>query len=150
MNEVVKSCFKCGAERPLTEFYKHPEMPDGHLNKCKECARSDARQNYKNNIERYVAYEKERFKDPNRKSKIKQYAKRRPEEKKKATNATSNAIRDGKLIKQPCEVCGVDKVEAHHDDYSKPLDVRWLCRKHHLEHHGKKEWTRQTTKSEPV
>lgn len=46
------------------------------------------------------------------------------------------AIRKGYLIRQPCEVCSTEiDVQAHHDDYSKPLDVRWLCRKHHREHH---------------
>lgn len=45
------------------------------------------------------------------------------------------AIRDGILIKRPCEVCGAAQVDAHHDDYSRPLDVRWLCRSHHLRHH---------------
>ena len=49
---------------------------------------------------------------------------------------TSSKIRAGLLIKQPCEVCGTEeKIEAHHDDYMKPLDVRWLCKKHHQEHH---------------
>lgn len=38
----------------------------------------------------------------------------------------------GKLIPKPCEVCGSLKVEKHHDDYSKPLEVRWFCREHHL------------------
>ncbi len=44
-------------------------------------------------------------------------------------------IKSGKLIRQPCEVCGEVKVEAHHDDYSKPFEVRWLCGNHHREHH---------------
>ena len=35
----------------------------------------------------------------------------------------------------PCEVCGERKTHAHHDDYSKPLEVKWLCKKHHDEHH---------------
>ncbi len=49
---------------------------------------------------------------------------------------TWKKINNGTLIKQPCEVCQTtDKVEAHHDDYFKPLDVRWLCKKHHKEHH---------------
>ena len=49
---------------------------------------------------------------------------------------TNRYIKSGILIKQPCEVCGVmEKVEAHHDDYTKPMDVRWLCRSHHAEHH---------------
>lgn len=47
----------------------------------------------------------------------------------------------GKLVKQPCEICGETKVEAHHDDYSQPLAVRWLCRPHHREHHNKETVT---------
>ena len=43
-------------------------------------------------------------------------------------------IRRGKLTKWPCEVCGTnEQVEAHHADYSKPLQVQWRCRLHHLE-----------------
>ncbi len=45
------------------------------------------------------------------------------------------ALRTGRLKRMPCEVCGETKAQAHHDDYSKPLDVRWLCQKHHLQHH---------------
>lgn len=49
---------------------------------------------------------------------------------------TREYIKSGKLVKGACEVCGSTKnVEAHHDDYDKPLEVRWLCRKHHNEHH---------------
>lgn len=49
------------------------------------------------------------------------------------------AMRLGRLIPEPCEVCGsTGRVEAHHDDYSKPLDVRWLCRRHHSEAHQEK------------
>ncbi len=45
------------------------------------------------------------------------------------------AIRNGTIQRKPCEVCGNTKVEAHHEDYSKPLDVTWLCKKCHTEHH---------------
>lgn len=45
------------------------------------------------------------------------------------------ALRNGSLQKMPCEKCGKEKTQAHHDDYSKPLDIRWLCSKHHSEHH---------------
>lgn len=41
------------------------------------------------------------------------------------------AVRDGRLTRTACEVCGAEKVEGHHEDYSKPLDVRWLCVVHH-------------------
>jgi hypothetical protein len=50
---------------------------------------------------------------------------------------TWKAINEGLLKRQPCEVCGTEQdVQSHHDDYSKPLEVRWLCRKHHREHHN--------------
>lgn len=49
---------------------------------------------------------------------------------------TATAIRTGLLIRQKCEFCEL-LGEAHHDDYSKPLDVRWLCEEHHLAAHGK-------------
>lgn len=55
--------------------------------------------------------------------------------KKAAHSAVSAARRGGSLIPKPCERCGVAKVDAHHDDYSKPLDVRWLCRACHTRHH---------------
>lgn len=48
-----------------------------------------------------------------------------------AHNKVKYALKTGKLIKGVCEVCGTPEVHAHHDDYAKPLDVRWLCVKHH-------------------
>lgn len=53
----------------------------------------------------------------------------------RAHKVVGNAVKDGRLVKKPCECCGDEKAEAHHDDYSKPLDVRWLCRKCHKKHH---------------
>ena len=61
-------------------------------------------------------------------------------EKARARDGVKVALRRGLLVKQPCEV-GIDckgRIEAHHDDYSKPLDVRWLCTKHHAEHHSRR------------
>ena len=60
-------------------------------------------------------------------------------EQKRRSNARSYANvyeRRGILVKEPCEVCGSHETEKHHDDYDKPLEVRWLCRQHHLEHHN--------------
>lgn len=54
---------------------------------------------------------------------------------KRAHKHVAYALARGRLIRQPCEVCGAEKVEAHHDDYARPLDVRWLCRDHHEELH---------------
>lgn len=52
-----------------------------------------------------------------------------------ARRAVRAAVESGRLVRQPCEKCGAEIAQAHHDDYSKPLDVRWLCRLHHDEHH---------------
>lgn len=52
-----------------------------------------------------------------------------------ARRAVMRYVAAGKLVKQPCEVCGSSEVHGHHDDYSKPLEVRWLCPIHHNEHH---------------
>lgn len=61
----------------------------------------------------------------------------------RAHNIVEKALKRGTLTRQPCEVCGASgvmtdrrsEVQAHHDDYSKPLEVRWLCQKHHHEWH---------------
>lgn len=44
-------------------------------------------------------------------------------------------IEAGRLIRKSCELCGNEKADGHHIDYSRPLDVIWLCRKHHMEQH---------------
>lgn len=75
----------------------------------------------------------------NRARELKRYYVRKanPEEsiKVKTRMATRKAIANGDLVRGPCEVCGRSIAEAHHDDYSKPLDVRWLCPHHHRQHH---------------
>ena len=71
-------------------------------------------------------------------SEIKRTYKDRHPEKAAAHAALTGAIRRRELVRQPCEVCGAADTEGHHDDYSKPLTVRWLCKAHHLEaHHGR-------------
>lgn len=56
--------------------------------------------------------------------------------KRKAVNALNYAVRSGRMVRKPCMKCG-KKAQAHHDDYSKPLKVKWLCPKHHIQHHMK-------------
>jgi hypothetical protein len=61
---------------------------------------------------------------------LSKYAAQNPE-KRKAKQAVNNAVYRGKLLKTPCRDCGDPNSEGHHEDYSKPLEVIWLCRKHH-------------------
>lgn len=109
-------------------------MSDGYLNKCKDCSRYDVRKNRESNIEYYREYDKKRG---NRQAENynKEYREKYPK-KHKAHNLVNNSIRDGKLFPEPCMVCGeLDNVHAHHDDYAKPLNVRWLCASHHKQWH---------------
>jgi hypothetical protein len=62
----------------------------------------------------------------------------------RARNGVFQAVKSGRLIRLPCEVCGERNSEGHHDDYDKPLQVRWLCNRHHNEWHrinGKSRFT---------
>lgn len=62
------------------------------------------------------------------------YQKRNPH-KNRAHRSVMKAIKSGRLTRGPCEVCGNQKAQAHHDDYSKRLEVRWLCSVHHRDWH---------------
>lgn len=68
--------------------------------------------------------------ESNRKRYIKEY-KIKFRERYLARQKISDAIRRGKIKRQPCQICGIEKSEAHHKDYSKPFEVIWLCRMHH-------------------
>ena len=131
---MKKECFKCHAVKPLSEFYKHRSAKDGHQGKCKECTKADSIANRWKNIDRYREYDRSRG---NRQGieYTREYRKRN-KLKYAAHNAVNNAIRDGRLERQNCEVCGTNEhIEAHHDDYGMPLSVRWLCSAHHKQWH---------------
>lgn len=134
----MKTCFKCNTTQTIDNFYKHSQMGDGYIGKCKTCNKQDVKDNYAKRREQYSEYEAKRNQDPDRKERKRGYEKKHRErnpDKAKARYAVGNAVRDGLLKRLPCEVCGNPKSQGHHDDYSKPLDVRWLCFTHHREYH---------------
>ena len=146
----MKTCFKCDRLLPVSEFYRHPMMGDGHLGKCKQCTKRDVRENYERRRGQYLAYERSRANAPHRVDGRKRYSKtengkachrralRRQREKfpekHSARVQLRNAVRSGRVEEMPCVKCG-KKADGHHEDYSKPLDVVWLCRSHHAERH---------------
>jgi len=153
----TKVCFKCGRRKVMEEFYKHSGMADGHLGKCKGCTKEDVNVHRVNNLEKVLQYDRDRYRndpgrrerseasmarawaaDPERYRSYKRDWRARNKDKVNAQNKVARAIKVGTLTRGPCEKCGA-KAQAHHDDYTKPLDVRWLCPKHHGEHHRKSE-----------
>lgn len=168
MKEWMKTCFRCNRTLPITEFYRHPQMGDGHLNKCKDCTKADTRKREQRlySSPDTAIKERERHRLKSRKARaegtafretpehrverLRKYRLKYPD-KDRARQKLHRAIRTGKIQRQPCEVCGNPKSHGHHDDYSRPYDVKWLCVTHHSEHHVRLNNLRliqQLTKSE--
>lgn len=135
MITTLKTCFKCGEEKPYSEFYKHSKMADGHLGKCKTCTKRDVIDNRQLKVGYYREYDRQRGSRQSY-SYTAEYRATYPN-KYAAHCAVNNAVRDGKLVKpSACEVCGFGgHIVGHHDDYSQPLVVRWLCQPCHTAWH---------------
>ena len=130
---TTKTCFKCGEEKDLEEFYRHPQMADGHLGKCKKCTKEDVRANRAARRKQYSEYEAGRYKDrveSGYMAKAQKLYRQRNRAKYQCRNRFDYALRAGKITKpDTCSECGVGGIEiqSHHDDYEKPYDVKWLC-----------------------
>ena len=136
--DTSKECFKCKIVKPLENFYKHPRMADGHVNKCKECNKNDVTTNRNKNLEKVRAYDRERSKIPERiKAQVEVTRAWRAEDSRRqvAHAAVAKAIRNGLLVRMSCIRCEKEKSEAHHEDYDKPLEVMWLCSPCHKQRH---------------
>lgn len=107
-------CAKCKVLKLRVDFYRCRAKKGGLQSYCIECCGA---YRVKPSRERYNTY--------------KRTYRLRHRVKDLARAQVHNSIKRGVLVKLPCEVCGSSKVEAHHCDYLKPLDVMWLCNKHH-------------------
>ena len=135
---IQKKCFKCLSVKPLSEFYKHKSMADGHLNKCKSCTRTDVLDHRSKNLESIRAYDRERAKRPERIKAVREVVYNwRHEDKRRgaAHSAVARAMKSGRIVKRACERCGAEKAYAHHENYDRPLDVVWLCQADHKQRH---------------
>ena len=136
---LSKTCSKCRRVLPLHEFYA------GETSWCKSCRRQQSLDYYYAHRERCLQAAKEwQRAHPDR---VRVYHKNLPTEVKTgyttrhrwkhperayARSAVTHALNAGRLVRGPCEVCeATERIEAHHDDYGKPLEVRWLCHEHH-------------------
>lgn len=138
----LKRCRVCDCTLPISDFYANSTSADGLAEKCKECHKAAMRKNQVVNRERIRRYEAVRALQPDRKQRVltaRKLRKAANPDKFRARDAVNNALRDGRLKKLPCQVCGNPKSEAHHADYSKPLEVKWLCfRCHREQEHGQR------------
>lgn len=96
-----------------------------------------AKEYAEHNRDKVKEYQKE-YRKKNREKLNKYSSEMRSKRKQKygeAHHFVSHALANSKIEKKPCDVCGAEDAEAHHDDYNKPLEVRWLCRACHAEWH---------------
>lgn len=143
---ITKTCRTCHKEKELASFYKMKLNSDGYNNECKDCKKTYQAERRKDPAYRakhrehsnkfYLAHKDDPTYKANRLKSYYKYTQANPL-KKKAHDIVNDDLRDGRIVKKPCEVCGEIRVHAHHDDYNKPRNVRWLCQLHHEEvHHG--------------
>lgn len=120
-----KVCFKCGLNLPLSEFYKHPQMADGHLNKCKSCTKNDVHNKYVENIQDDLFKEKERARGRDKYCRL---YKGLPKEHRFCAHST-------RLWFERRQILFWDEIELHHWNYDYPHEVFVLSRSHHAQLH---------------
>lgn len=121
----MKTCRKCKESKPIESFNRASSTQDGLDTRCKECNKKRL-SSWRSVTPGYNAEHVKRFRENNK-------------EKHQAHRAVERALRVGRITRLKCMVCGSSDSEAHHEDYSKKLDVMWLCRQHHIEHHQNKK-----------
>ena len=138
---MEKQCKKCLKTKPLDDFYKHSMMADGRLSKCKECTKADVTENRNRNLDYYQNYDRKRYDVGGRRGEASKSAQARGSarwaaahrQERHAQSVVAYAIRVGRIVRPGvCSRCGKSgKIDAHHADHSKPLEVTWLCRRCH-------------------
>ena len=139
-NKIIngkKKCHTCKIVKPITDFY-FCKSHNHYYYQCKKCSSKYNHELYYKNWEKRrevnKKYEEQNNKTERRKKQLIEITNRmriKYPEKWDARLKVRNAVRIGKLTKIPCQVCNSKKSEAHHEDYSKQLEVIWLCKKHH-------------------
>lgn len=151
MTTSIKTCFKCHQAKPLTEFYRHSAMADGHLNKCKDCARSDVARHRAENLERIREYDRSRGMLPHRVAAREAYSTTdaaRKSRSKSGAKYRANNKEARRVIKAVCEnsrrIGKISRTPPWLNDHDKMLikarysEARWMTIhsgiKHHVDH----------------
>ena len=132
----MKYCGTCESYKNVSEFHKRKASNDGLCSKCKTCQKvyDKARVHHAHRVEARAIYaQTDEGRIASNRAKA-EWRKRNPE-KSRAHRIIAYHVRKGNITRQACEACGNNETHAHHDDYSKPLNVRWLCNEHHAEWH---------------
>lgn len=129
---MEKRCRRCKVFKEKTEFWVDNSRPDKLFKFCKPCATNWYREKRKRNPKSYAAKAR-RYYDNHKKELKKKRAKRYLQERDKnlARSKTKNALYKGVILRKNCETCGNKQSVAHHSDYTKPLEVTWLCNSCH-------------------
>lgn len=126
----MKTCPRCKQRKPLSAFRSDKRRAFGKGSWCKGCdGNSKTLWYYKNGGKSIVRKNTIAFR------KRTGYPGWSDPVKRKARNIAQSAIRRGRIKRQPCRDCGSRKVHAHHQDYSKPLEVVFLCELCHKAEH---------------
>lgn len=116
INANERRCCVCFVVKPLDDFSRNSTKPLGRSYQCKICMKKIR-----------PSYESKR-------DIVKVMARRK----------LQHAVASGAIKRQPCSVCKDPNTHGHHEDYSQPLNVIWLCKKHHDEIHRNKKQNIQT------
>lgn len=136
----MKACTSCKVEKPLTDFDPNKLGKLGLHSQCIPCRRAATEAWRKRNLSKRAADLKAwREKSNGAYIKSNRDWELRNKEKRAAHVRVKWAKKKGLLIPKPCRDCGTSKVEAHHEDYSKPLEVVWLCKRCHCALHASRE-----------
>jgi hypothetical protein len=126
-------CYKCKKNKIAILFSHDRSQKSGMSNRCKECDLIKRQESRKKYPEHYRLIDKKyNLKHKEQRNAYSREYRKKYQYKIKAHTIVTSAIKAGLLKRESCHKCNsIINVEAHHDDYSKPLKVEWLCRFHH-------------------
>lgn len=147
----MKECSKCHDAKPLEMFPRDKSRKSGRHSVCVVCKRKynalyrqknriilvlKSREYSKSHAAQLAQYQRDyRKNNPLKAKELKLKSIAKNKEAYRARQIVRMRVYRGTMQKLPCQVCGDPNTQAHHSDYSKPLEVLWLCHKHHQQLH---------------